>query len=69
VNIRAVAVYAGTVATGAAACLMGAVIAASPAEAPTLDQCVGQCPVVTVAPIDRPMSHTDRIRPRITLKP
>lgn len=67
VNVRAVVV---TVLTGAAACLSAAVISASPAEAPTLDDCVGMCPVVTPAPVvDRPASHTDRVGPRVTFKP
>jgi hypothetical protein len=69
--IRAIIVGAGTVATGAAACLAGAVIAASPAQAPTLDEaCRPTCAVVTPAPlIDRPVSHPGRIGPRKPLKP
>lgn len=69
-NLRAVAVYAGSAVTGLTACLMGAVIAASPAEAPTLDEaCQPTCPVVTQTPIDRPAVNPDRIGPRQTLKP
>lgn len=68
-SIRAVAVVAGTILTGAAACLSGAVIAASPAQAPTLNDCPGMCPVVTVSPVDRPALNPDRVGPRTTLKP
>ncbi|AUG87316.1 hypothetical protein HOS59_gp52 [Streptomyces phage Rowa] len=65
-NVRAVVV---SVLVGGTACLSAAVIAASPAEAPTLSDCRGMCPVVTQTPLDRPLSHTDRVGPRTTLKP
>ena len=63
-NLRAIAV---SVMVGGTACLSAAVIAASPAQAPTLDQCQGMCPVVTQEPSQRPLSHTDRVGPRPTL--
>ena len=69
-NIRAAVVATSTVTTGFVACLMGAVIAASPAQAPTLDEaCKPTCPVITTEPIDRPDTNTDRVGPRTTLKP
>lgn len=53
---------------GGTACLSAAVIAASPAEAPTLSDCPGMCPVVTQTPsVDRPGTHTDRVGPRVPL--
>jgi len=67
VNVRAVVV---SVLVGGTACLSAAVISASPADAPTLDQCRGMCPVVTPEPfVDRQAGHPDRIGPRVTLKP
>jgi hypothetical protein len=55
---------------GGTACLSAAVISASPAAAPTLNDCPAMCPVVTPEPfVGRPAGHTDRIGPRITLKP
>lgn len=64
-NVRAVAV---ALATGAVACLSAAVIAASPAQAPTLDDCPSMCPVTGPSPAaERPMLHTDRTGPRATL--
>jgi len=62
-NFRAITV---TVLTGSVACLSAAVISASPAETPTLNDCPGMCPVATV---DRPDPHTDRMGPRTSLKP
>lgn len=64
-NVRAVVVSA---LVGGTACLSAAVIAASPAEAPTLEQCQGMCPVVTQTLPDRPAGHTDRVGPRKPLK-
>lgn len=58
-SLRAIAVGAGTVVTGVAACLMGTVIAASPAQAPTLNDCPNLCPVVTPEPA-RWEPNTDR---------
>jgi hypothetical protein len=66
VNVRAIVVSA---LVGGTACLSAAVIAASPAQAPTLNDCQGMCPVVTQTPLDRPMVHTDRVGPRTVLNP
>lgn len=66
-NIRAMAVFAGTVTTAVAASFAGAIIAASPAEAPTLDQCAPQCPVVTQGNV-RWQPNTDREGWRLPLK-
>jgi hypothetical protein len=66
-NVRAIVVSA---LVGGTACLSAAVISASPAEAPTLNDCPVMCPVVTAEPVvDRPDTHTDRVGPRVTLKP
>jgi hypothetical protein len=69
---------AGVVLVGSSACLVAAVISASPAQAPTLDVCRPTCPVVTPTPVPattyregaaRPLPGLDRSGPRPTLTP